>query len=227
MAEKLKLQDQSFKQRHDLVVDALPDDGDLNDAIEREQEVYDEQDEEVSRISRGIQNIIRVCSEPSVVPAFVAAHCSLDSLEEELTRVTGLISGIPRKDPNSIHLVRSYQQKVSDLGVEFSDTKRKVMSSCTTNEVDKLNNTLSSVSTLLFDIGLELRKLADEVATPRAAASLLVAPTPVGTNVKLVKLETPKFDGEVLHWSTFWEQFKIAIHDRLDLNPAQKMAYLR
>ena len=60
------------------------------------------------------------------------------------------------------------------------------------------------------------------VPTPSSAAS-----APVPMNVKLAKLETSKFDGEVLHRRTIWDQFQIANHGWSDLNPAQKMAYLQ
>ena len=45
--------------------------------------------------------------------------------------------------------------------------------------------------------------------------------------MKLPKLDVPTFDGDILHWRTFWEQFCIAIHDRPHLSNAEKLAYLR
>jgi len=45
--------------------------------------------------------------------------------------------------------------------------------------------------------------------------------------VKLPKLDVPTFNGNILQWLTFWEQFSVAIHDRVDLTKPQKMAYLR
>lgn len=34
-----------------------------------------------------------------------------------------------------------------------------------------------------------------------------------GSRVKLPKLNVPTFDGDIINWVTFWEQFKVAIHD--------------
>ena len=35
------------------------------------------------------------------------------------------------------------------------------------------------------------------------------------------------FDGNILNWTTFWEQFDISMHSRFDLATAEKLAYLR
>ena len=45
------------------------------------------------------------------------------------------------------------------------------------------------------------------------------------TNVKLPKLELPKFDGEVTHWQSFWDQFSSHI-DATDLPVISKFTYL-
>ena len=37
----------------------------------------------------------------------------------------------------------------------------------------------------------------------------------------------PKFDGDILNWRTFWEQFRVSIHSRPQLSDAEKLAYLK
>ena len=37
----------------------------------------------------------------------------------------------------------------------------------------------------------------------------------------------PTFDGDVLHWAHFREQFKISIHDRQQLSESEKLVYLQ
>ena len=44
--------------------------------------------------------------------------------------------------------------------------------------------------------------------------------------VKLPKLDIPTFDGNVLHWKTFWEQFSVSIHSRVDITNSEKLVYL-
>ena len=45
-------------------------------------------------------------------------------------------------------------------------------------------------------------------------------------SVRLPKLELPKFGGDVLEWSTFWEQYEAAV-DNSDLPEVSKFVYLR
>ena len=36
----------------------------------------------------------------------------------------------------------------------------------------------------------------------------------------------PVFDGNILNWKTFWEQFSVAVHTRSDSFDAEKLVYL-
>ena len=52
--------------------------------------------------------------------------------------------------------------------------------------------------------------------------------TPRTSGAKLPKLEVPTFDGDLLKWKSFWDQFLVSIHDRTDLANAEKiMVYLQ
>ena len=56
-------------------------------------------------------------------------------------------------------------------------------------------------------------------------------PTPTSTptceGIKLPKIDVPSFDGNILHWQTFWDQFCISIHHRTNLSEAEKLVYLQ
>ena len=45
--------------------------------------------------------------------------------------------------------------------------------------------------------------------------------------MSLSKLDIPTFDGDILNWSTFWEKFCIAVHNRTHLSDTEKLEYLR
>lgn len=45
--------------------------------------------------------------------------------------------------------------------------------------------------------------------------------------MKLPKLEVPKFDGNILHWKQFLEQFCVSVHQRSNLSNAEKLIYLQ
>ena len=47
------------------------------------------------------------------------------------------------------------------------------------------------------------------------------------TGVKLPKLDVPTFDGNIVHWKQFWDQFSVSVHNRTNLSSAEKIVYLQ
>ena len=45
--------------------------------------------------------------------------------------------------------------------------------------------------------------------------------------VKLPKLEIPKFNGTIINWRGFWDQYKFAIHDNENISEVKKLTYLK
>ena len=48
-----------------------------------------------------------------------------------------------------------------------------------------------------------------------------------GSGVRLPKLSVPTFDGNILNWRQFWDQFCVSIHNRHNLTDAEKLVYLQ
>ena len=44
---------------------------------------------------------------------------------------------------------------------------------------------------------------------------------------KLPKLVIKEFDGNVLNWQTFWDQFESTIHSKININDIDKFSYLK
>ena len=106
------------------------------------------------------------------------------------------------------------RKELSDIRQEFLSVDHE-----DTREFDELLDRLEQTR---FDLSLKIRKLLRPVATA-TAPTLVDALKPV----KLPKLDVPTFDGNILNWTTFWEQFDISIHSRSDLATAEKLSYLR
>uniref|UniRef100_A0A915D6C0 Uncharacterized protein n=1 Tax=Ditylenchus dipsaci TaxID=166011 RepID=A0A915D6C0_9BILA len=68
----------------------------------------------------------------------------------------------------------------------------------------------------------ELQAKQAQDGTP-SSGQAVVMPT---LSVKLPDLSLPKFKGERLQWSEFWESYKASVHDA-KIAPIQKMAYLK
>ena len=55
----------------------------------------------------------------------------------------------------------------------------------------------------------------------------VVAPYVTTGGVRLPKISVPNFDGNVINWRSFWEQFTVSVHDWSNLSPAEKLTYLK
>ena len=47
------------------------------------------------------------------------------------------------------------------------------------------------------------------------------------SKIKLSKLELCKFNGDIIEWKGFWDQFKSAVHENERISPIEKFSYLR
>ena len=150
--------------------------------------------------------------------------CCRFSLRDRLTVISSALTKLSGAS-EEIYLVDQYPEQISDLKRELSDTRWNVLSSCTHEESDiVINSSIVDIDKLLFDVGLTLKKLA--VRAPFTHDKATFDSAFESKMIKLPKLDIPTFDGNHLHWLTFWEQYCVAINDRADLSQAQKLVYL-
>ena len=74
---------------------------------------------------------------------------------------------------------------------------------------------LNSVRDSLFGCSLKLKKLTEK------SKKLVSEPNKEGA--RLPKLEVPSFDGDILQWKSFWDQFVVSVHDRSNLSNSEKL----
>ena len=86
-------------------------------------------------------------------------------------------------------------------------------------DTSELSVMLNKVEKGIFDLSLDIRKLLRSQSSVSSSTS--------NKGVRLPKLEVPTFDGNILNWCTFWEQFKVSVHDRTNFIDSEKLAYLR
>ena len=85
----------------------------------------------------------------------------------------------------------------------------------------------SAIEKALFDLNLKINRLRQEQAKFEEAESTPKAAKLYPTGVKLPKISVSSFDGSLLNWSSFWEQFETAIHLKEQLTDAEKLVYLK
>ena len=148
-----------------------------------------------------------------------------EDLRERLTVISSALAKLSGAVEET-HLIEQHQEQFADLKKELHDTRQSIISSCTPEEVNELVNTIVvDVDRLFFDVGVTLKMKLPSKA-PHSHDKAATDPLREDKMMKLPKIDTPTFNGDI-NWLTFWEKFRVAIHDRTDLPQVQKLVYLR
>ena len=137
--------------------------------------------------------------------------------EEHISKLTGLKNGLSGK----IDKVKEIDQKILDILPQEESEKEledilvlKDLNFELLAKIDRcLKKTPPSPSLSSLDISIQ-------GSTPRTTQIQDV-------RVKLPKLELSKFDGDIINWQGFWDQFLIAIHENDSLADIDKFTYLK
>ena len=73
----------------------------------------------------------------------------------------------------------------------------------------------------------ESKSTSDRSADVKPPANILGLSSQGTSNVKLQPLNIQKYDGSLLDWRRFWDQFEVTIDGRSDFPPATKLVYLK
>ena len=98
-------------------------------------------------------------------------------------------------------MLRQYEEQLSDFKKELTETRNELLK-LDLSDSDDLSVKQENLEKIIFDCSVSIKK--------RFAASSDHVPStvaPDGKGVRLPKLDVPTFDGNVLNWRTFWEQF--------------------
>lgn len=190
----------------------------------QEQEILDKHDDDVTDLSLRLEALlIRTTATPTArTGERVIAARRLSQLQARLTPLHTAITDITT-DRNNVHLVYLYEEQLSDYKKELSDIRSEVLA-LIEDVTDDLNETIIRQDKEIFEMSIDIKKLLHNPEVPEPIAP---APTAGPRGVRLPKIDVPTFDGDLLNWKTFWEQFCIAIHDHRDLSDTEKLVYLR
>ena len=182
----------------------------------------DSHDDRIAGLSTRIQQLTsRVssgCSSTTESTPHRRLAKRLNHLERRLREVTSAVESIdPSRETDSC-LLRQYEERLSGFRVELDDISRDILA--LDHDDESLFDQETSLSKALFDVCLKIKRLLQGLAEhPRH-------PDDKG-GVKLPRLDVPTFDGNLVNWTVFWEQFQISVHSRSQLSNSEKLAYLK
>ena len=217
---KLNALDAEYKSLHFEVIDLI----DGSEDLEKEQTVLDKHDDDVSVLTIRLQTLSTPKRTETPPTADVRKPLSrkLARLEKGLHSIDEIISTASEGAPE-----RSMIQQCTE---ELSDYKRNlaaVYDELLSNDIgddDELTALHSKLEKSLFDVSQRVKRLS---TTPMPESTSASASAPDGTGVRLPKLNVPTFDGSLIHWKQFWDQFNVAVHNKTSLSDAEKTVYLQ
>ena len=176
-----------FKVLHFELIDLIEEEK----VLEKEQEIFDTVDEQVDDTKIHIKKIIRSCNsatETSKDDLFFVTR-KLSTVKGNMVSIKAGIQPLTGKD-DEIHLIRQYEEEISEMKRELSH----IYDSLLQLKLDESHNLCANHSTLkgeIFESSLKLKELSHKIA--------VAASETVGSGVRLSKLETPRFDGNLLN----------------------------
>ncbi len=218
--KRLETMDQEFQEHHGNLVVLLEDE----DELAREQETLDTHDEEVSLLAVGLEHVMAACTRTHTpdtnahkVISRRVAH--LKKGLEQVQKAIGELSG----GTDDVCLLDHHEEQLSDAKKDLRDITTELLA-LDLNEDDDLMVVQAEMEGVVARCSLDLKRLISSRHTSTDSSSPSVRDS---TGVKLPKLDVPTFDGSLLGWKSFWEQFSISVHDRTSLTHSEKLVYLQ
>ena len=137
------------------------------------------------------------------------AHRALEDFRIDVEALQDNINANPEKEhSSSLALINAVHQDV-----------RKLINSSTVESEHPLRQELNCFSTLICRLSTKDKLSLTTLTTPSTM------PTRSKT-VQLPKIHLPTFEGNLMNWSTFWSQFRVAVDSNADLSEKHKLAHL-
>lgn len=220
LASKLKTLDAEFKTHQLAIIDLTNDD----EGLDAEQQELDDHDERVSELTIRIQRLISTLSPSTIDGLTKTSTRRLTRLQEKSAVIQGAVDAIPddHGDDDSACTLEQYAEQLADVKTELREIQTCLLNVDLAAE-DPIMRAQDEIERTIFRCSVAIRKKlrASSDTTTRDT------PTPRAAGAKLPRLEVPSFDGDILKWKSFWEQFSASIHKRSDLTAAEKMVYLQ
>ena len=198
----------------------------LVDSIEEEEEARAEQtvlhDHELK-----VMDLIDRLGRLVAVPQKNKPMTALDLLRKRIDQVEKNY-GITRAELDEhghemdIYKLQEQEESIDDSKSEIRKISRDLLSM---EDVGDLEDKVTMLERLLRALKTDVKRLVgrkEEKPNPPPAIGVMGM-----SGIQLPKIEVPTFDGDLLNWRYFWEQFENTIHNKTQLTDIDKLTYLR
>ena len=216
---KLRSLDEEFRGLHYELIDLI--DAGSEDALDAEQVILDKHDDDVAMLTVRLEVLSTAVRAPSPVTSDPLKPLArkLSRIKTGLQRIRDIISATDTDIESSV--IMQCQEETADYKSNLAALYDELLSQDIADD-DELCVGHSTLERDLSDISSRIKSLQIvplSTSPPRATTD--------SSGVKLPKLDVPTFDGNIIHWKQFWDQFSVSIHDRTSLSNAEKIVYLQ
>ena len=112
-------------------------------------------------------------------------------------------------------VLRQYEEQIAGCKSELTDISRSIISMKGRDK--NLSGREIALDKMIFDVCLKIKRMLEgntPISLPPAPTPVVVQATPQATGIKLLKINVPTFDKNMLNWTTFLKQFEVSIHSK-------------
>jgi hypothetical protein len=205
----------NFRAAHLEVIESIEED---SSDLEKENEFLNQHEDDISSASLRLQALLK------------PDDSNTRPLSRKLSRVEHHLRAI-EKDLQSegdsdekTPLLEQYQEQLNDLNRELSAVYEELAMLDLSDKHGLIVQHIE-LESLHFKCSHRIRELLS-TRKPHSPKPL-ISPN-IDNILKLPKLEVPTtFDGEILHWQQFWEQYEVSVHNHARLSNVEKLVYLQ
>ena len=216
---KLQTLDTDYRALHLEIIDLINEKE--AEALDAEQRHIDQLDDNVSGLTVKLQALTTPTAAAPDAPAL-----DRRSLNLRLARVRAGLNRIGEAtadtdEPVDPTLLSQYSDELSDYKKDLA----ALYSDLATEDIDDEDDLFTTHTAAERQLSTLSHKIKSRLAIPPTDEPM--RHTTGGTGVKLPKLDVPVFDGNIIHWKRFWDQFTITVHSKTTLSNAEKTVYLQ
>ncbi len=204
-----------FKNYHFAIVDQIKDEDDAK----AEQDRLDDHQLKVMLLIDRLGELVEVPLQAQPITGIKLLRRRIDEVEECYRRLKRKFD--EQSDGMDTYALQIQEESVEDLKTELLKIKEELLRM---EGVADLADKRVTLERLLLDLKEAIKRLAgskDKKPSPTVSGVTSVA------GVQLPRIMVPNFDGNLLNWQIFWEQFESAIHSKTQLTDSEKLTYLR
>lgn len=163
-----------------------------------------------SATTKYLKEIDEILEHNATTEATNESKTKLNTLKQQ---ITGKISTSNASDEKILAVC-----DVKDINGEIDESE---------NLVAKVTEHLVKLVTVIQETIMPLNNLSNSTgATNNTPTTINNTPITSSSRSRLPKLPLPQFKAEFTKWSTFWDSFKSAVHENIDINAVKKFNYL-